>query len=366
MAFRKQKPAAAKKPISSKRQSGSLVGVDISNSAVKMVHLSQKGRGYHLEGYSIVPLIKDAITDGKIVDIMAVIGAVRQAWQRQGGSVKNVASALASSSVTFKTFSHPADDIKGIEAAAEFEASQLISVEEVNLDFQVLGESTLAAGDVDILLCAAKKEAVTEREEIFSEAQLKLTTLDVDAFASANAVEFLMEQMQVPVYNQTIAFFDVGSTKTQCLIVRNGRLLYNKEQSIGGYQLTRDIQRKYDFNFEEAEQKKKNNDLPPGYENDVLMPFIDGLSQEIYRSLQFFYSTVNVAQYQQVDRILLAGGSGALPTLEENVQAKTQISTMTVNPFANISTNNNISMKQLVQDAPSMVVAFGLALRRFL
>ena len=96
------------------------------------------------------------------------------------------------------------------------------------------------------------------------------------------------------------------------------------------------------------------------------MPFIDGLSQEIYRSLQFFYSTVNVAQYQQVDRILLAGGSGALPTLEENVQAKTQISTMTVNPFANISTNNNISMKQLVQDAPSMVVAFGLALRRFL
>ncbi len=365
MAFPKRKPKAEKKPAGSKRQSGTLAGVDISNTAVKMVQLSQKGKGYHLDGYSIVPFPKDAIVDGRITDLMGVVESTRQAC-KQGGGTKNVVNAFPSSAVTFKTFNHPADDIKGLEAAAEFEASQLIAVDEVNLDFQVLGESSFVSGDVEVLLCAAKKDAVEEREGLFIDAGLKLSLLDVEAFATVNAVEFLLNQMQIPIFNQTIAVFDVGATKMQCLVLRNGRLLYNKDQSIGGYQLTRDIQRKYDISFEEAEHNKRSNALPPGYENEVLNPFIDGLAQEIYRSLQFFYSTVNVTQYQQVDRVLLAGGSGALPTLEENVQAKTQISTMTLNPFANISTNSNIPLRQLVQDAPSLLVAFGLALRRFL
>lgn len=367
MALIKRKPKSAKKAVSSGRSSGgALVGVDITNSAVKMVQLSQKGQGYHLDGYSILPLPKDAIVDDRIADMLGVINTTRQAWQKQGKGAKNAVGALPGSSVTFKTFNHPADDIKGIEAAAEFEVSQLIAVDEVNLDFQVLGESSFIVGDVEALLCVGKKEAVEERTGVFEEAGLKLSVLDVDIFAATNAVEFLLEQMQIPLFNQTIAIFDVGATKMHCLVLRNGRLLYNNAQTIGGYQLTREIQRKYDISFEEAEHGKKNNTLPSGYENEVFNPFVDNLAQEIYRSLHFFYTTVNVAQYQQVDRIVLAGGSGALPTLEENVQAKTQINTMTLNPFANISTDSNVSLKQLVQDAPSLLVAFGLALRRFL
>ncbi|WP_434779682.1 type IV pilus assembly protein PilM [Neisseria sp. Ec49-e6-T10] len=365
MAFKKRTPKGGGSTSVATRQGSALVGVDISNSAVKMVQLSQKGKGYHLDGYSIVPFPKELVVDGRVADIDALAQHVRQAWTAQGGGTKSVVAALPSAMVTFKTFTHPAEDSKGLEAAAEFEASQLISLDEVNLDFQIIGAANNMPDEVEVLLCAARKEAVEEREAIVNEAGLSLSLLDVDAFATVNAVEFILSQAQRSWSNQTIAVFDIGATKMQCHVMRNGRLLYYKDQSVGGHQLSRDIQRRYGITYEEADQGKRTNNLPAGYEVDVRKPFIDGLVQEIHRSLQFFYSTVNVAQYQQIDMILLAGGTGALPTLEEAVQAKTQISTMTLNPFANISSNSNIALKQLVQDAPSLLVAFGLALRRF-
>ena len=347
------------------RMSGSLIGVDISNSAVKMVQLSQKGKGFHVDGYSIVTLPKDTIVDGRVGNIDVLSQHIQQAWQKQGGGTKSVVAALPNNMVTFKTFAHPASESKDLETAAEFEASQVISLDEVNLDFQVLGTSVGSPDELDVLLCAARKEAVDEWVDVFADASLNPVLLDVEAFATVNAAEFILNQTPGGGINKTIAIFDIGATKMHCHVVRNGRLLYYKDQATGGYQLSRDIQRRYNMSFEEAEQAKVGNNLPAGYEIDVRKPFVDGLVQEIHRVLQFFYTTVSVAQYQQIDLILLAGGTGAIPSLEEAVQAKTQINTMVANPFANLSNNNSISLKQLVQDAPSLLIAFGLALRRF-
>lgn len=342
-----------------------LIGVDISNSAVKMVQLSQKGKGYHIDGYAIIPLPKDAVLDGRVNNIDVLSQQIQQAWQKQGAGTRSIAAALSNNLVTFKTFMHPASESKDLEAAAEFEASQVIALDEVNLDFQVLGTSASEPDQLEVLLCAARKEAVDEWVDVFTEAGLIPVLIDAEAFATVNAIEFIINQMPDGGVNQTIAVFDIGSTKMQCHIVRNGRLLYYKDQATGGYQLSRDIQRRYNMSFEEAEQSKMSGSLPAGYEIDVRKPFVDGLVQEIHRVLQFFYTTVSVAQYQQIDMILLAGGTGALPSLEESVQAKTQINTMIVNPFATLSNNSSISLKQLVQDAPSLLIAFGLALRRF-
>jgi type IV pilus assembly protein PilM len=113
---------------------------------------------------------------------------------------------------------------------------------------------------------------------------------------------------------------------------------------------------------EEAENAKRSGGLPDDFEAEVLRPFMENLSQEVQRALQFFFTSTS---YNTVDHILLAGGSAVIPGLEEIIHTRAQVPTVVANPFGAMQTSPRIQLKRLMQDAPSLIVACGLAMRRF-
>ncbi len=344
-----------------------LIGLDISSSAVKMVELSRNDNkgGVKVERYAIEPLPRDAIVDGKIVNIEAIADTMRKAWRRMGTTTKLVAMALPTAAVITKKIILPSDlSEQDMEVQVESEANQYIpfALEEVNLDFQVIGPAPSGADEVDVLIAASRKEMVEDRVACAQAAGLKPSVMDVEAFAAQAAFEIVEAQLPANGKDQCIALVDIGANVMNVTVMRNDQPVYNREQAFGGGMLTQEIVRAYGMSVEEAEAAKKSSSLPENYEKEVLGPFNDSLAQEVSRALQFFFTS---SQYTQVDHIVLSGGCATLPHIGEAVFAHTQVDTIVANPFSSMALAARVKGKALLSDAPSLMTACGLAMRRF-
>jgi type IV pilus assembly protein PilM len=348
-----------------KPKAPALIGVDISTSAVKLVELSESGKHFTIERYVIEPLPKDAVADGNIANLEAVSEAVKRAWRLMGTRVKGAALALPAAAVITKKITVPAGQTEAeLEQQVETEANQYIpfALDEVNLDFQVLGASAATPDEVEVLIAASRKEKVEDRVAAIEAAGLKAVVMDVESFATQAAYGLIERQLPNSGKDQTVVIVDIGAAMMHINVLRDGQQIYSREQAFGGAQLTQDIQRKFNLSAEEAEAAKRNGGLPDSYEPEVLQPFMDSLALEISRALQFFFTST---QYSSVDHILLAGGCSVIPGLDEVVASRTQVSTMIANPFLNMSQSARIKTRQLLLDAPSLMIACGLAMRRF-
>lgn len=343
-----------------------LLGLDISSSAVKLVELTANGKdGYRVERYAIEVLPRDAVADGNIANLEGVVESVKRAWKRLATSTRNVAMALPASAVITKKIIVPAGLREDeLEAQVESEANQYIpfSIDEVNLDYQVLGPAPAVPDELEVLIAASKKERVEDRVAVADAAGLKAVVVDVESFATLAAFELIERQLPDAGKNQLVALIDAGATIMNLTVMRNGQQLYAREQAFGGAQLTQDIARHYGMTLEEAEARKRAGDLPEGYEAELLNPFLENLALEISRALQFFFTST---QYNQVDHIVLAGGCAVIPGVDEVVATRTQVNTLIANPFANMTLSDRVRARSLLADSSSLMVACGLALRRF-
>ena len=343
-----------------------LMGLDVSSSAVKLVELSRTAKGeYRIERYAIENLPRDSVVDGNIAKLEDVADAVRRAWKRMGTSTRNVALALPAAAVITKKIIVPANQREQeLEVLVESEANQYIpfQLDEVNLDFQVVGPAPGNPDEVEVLIAASRKEKVEDRVAVAEAAGLRAVGVDVESYAAQAAFELVEKQLPDGGKDTNIVLVDVGANVMNVIILRNDQPVYSREQAFGGYQLTQDIMRNYGMSPEEAEAAKRTNTLPENYENDLLRPFMDNLALEVSRALQFFFTST---QYNSVDHIVLAGGCSVIPGLDEVVANRTQVETRIANPFVDMQLSQTVTAKRLSQDAPSLLVACGLALRRF-
>jgi type IV pilus assembly protein PilM len=343
-----------------------LIGLDISTSAIKMVELTETGAGsYRVERYSIEFLPRDAVVDGNIANLEAVADAVRRCWKRLGTSTKYVALALPTAAVITKKIILPANLRETeMEVQVESEANQYIpfALDEVNLDFQVIGPVPSSPDEVEVLIAASRKEKVEDRVACAEAAELKPLVMDVESFAVQAAFELVLGQLPRTGEDQVVALIDVGAVATKVMVMRGLQPVYTREQAFGGGQLTQDIMRAYGMSAEEAETLKRSGNAPENYEGELLRPFVENLSLEVSRALQFFFSST---QFNQVHHIVLAGGCAAIPGLDEVVATRTQVPTVIANPFAGMVPSSRVRPRQLMADAPLLMVACGLALRRF-
>jgi len=343
-----------------------LIGLDISSSAIKMVELAEGSKGsYRLERYVIEPLPKDAVTDGNISNLEATAETVKRAYQKLGSRIRNVAMALPVAMVITKRIILPADQREeDLELQVEAEANQYIpfSMDEVNLDFQVIGPAPNNAEEVEVLIAASRKEKVEDRVAVAETAGLKTVVMDVDSYATLEAFGLIAPQLPANGRDQNIAIVDIGAHMMHFYVSRNGQQLFSREQAFGGNQLTQDIQRAFNLSTEEAEAAKRNGGLPDNYEIDVLQPFTETLALEVARALQFFFTSTT---HTQVEHILLAGGCSLIAGLDEIVAKRTNINTLVANPFSGMAQPSKLRPQQLAVDAPMLLIATGLALRRF-
>jgi type IV pilus assembly protein PilM len=344
-----------------------LIGVDISSSSVKLVELSQapNNAGYIVERYAIEALPKDAVSDGNINNLDALAETLQRAWKRLGTKIKNVSVALPAAAVITKKILLPAGmRDEDLEYQVESEANQYIpfALDEVNLDFQVLGPAPGNADEVEVLLAASRKANVEDRVAAVQAAGLNVIVVDVEPYAAETAFSQIRAQLPDSAEDKCVALIDIGASVMNVNVLRNGLSIYTRDQQIGGEQLTLQIQNMFGMTAEQAEAAKRSGGLPENYESDVLSPFRENLVMEIARALQFFFTS---SQYNEIDYIVLAGGSAVLPGLDDAVATRTQVSTMVANPFALMALSNKIKNRQLQADAPALIIACGLAMRRF-
>ena len=344
-----------------------MMGLDISSSSVKMVELSQdKSGNLVLEHCAILPLERGWIADGNIERFDEVADAVRRLIKKSGTKTRNVAMALPPSAVITKKIMLPGGlSDQELELQVEAEANQYIPfpLDEVSLDFCIVGPGSNSGGDIEVLIAASRREKVQDIQGLAEAAGLKPVIVDVESYASRLATGRLIARLPQQGQDSIVALFEVGALTTSMQVIRNDEILYDRDQAFGGAQLTQLIVRQYGFSQEEAESKKRSGELPDDYEGTVLRPFLDSMVQEVGRALQFFFTST---PHNRVDYVMLAGGSAALPGLTAAVTQHTTFACSVVNPFEGMEMGSSIRLKKMAREAPSYLTSCGLALRRFM
>ena len=345
-----------------------MLGLDISSTSVKLLELSRSGGGYKVESYGIEPLPENAVVEKNISDVEGVGEVIRRLVERCAARVKTAAVAVAGSAVITRTIEMTATLSEDeMEQQLQFEADQYIPypLEEVALDFEVRGPSPRSEGQVEVLIAASRRENVEMREAALELGGLKAGVVDIEAHCIQRAFELVRSQSTEgsdQEQDRVIAIVDIGATMTTLSVLTDGGAPYTREQLFGGKQLTEEIQRRYSLSVEEAGLARKQGGLPDDYETGVLQPFREAVVQQVTRSLQFFYSS---GAHNDVDHILLAGGTSSIDGLAELVAARLGTPCSIANPFVRMSLSSKVNAAQLHRDAPAMMIVCGLALRCF-
>ena len=347
------------------KKNDTLLGIDISSSSVKLLELSRSGDKYRVESYAVEPLPENSVVEKNINDAELVGEVVKKVLAKSRTSTRLAAVAVAGSAVITKTIQMGAGlSDHELENQITVEADQYIPypLDEVSIDFEVLGESETSAEQVDVLLAACRKENVELREDALEIGGLNARVVDIEAYAIERSFGLIEVQEGGSGEEQTVAIVDIGSTMTTLSVLADSKTIYTREQLFGGRQLTEEIQRRYGLSVEEAGLAKKQGGLPDDYEREVLKPFKDAVVQQVSRSLQFFFSS---SQYNEVDYVILAGGVASIAGLADLVGGVTKIKTIVANPFAEMTLSSKVNASALSNDAPSLLIACGLAMRSF-
>lgn len=346
------------------KKSLAIIGLDISSTSVKLLELSQSGSRFRVESYSVAPLPANAVVEKNINEVDAVADAVLKAYELARTKVKLAAVAVAGSAVITKVIEMDEGlTDEQMESQIALEADQYIPypLDEVAIDFEVQGPIEDSPGRANVLLAACRRENVDLRVDALELAEIGVKVVDVEAYAMERAFSLIQNQFDHDE-NTTVAIVDVGATMTTLSVLTGGQTIYTREQLFGGKQLTEEIQRRYGMTAEEAGLAKKQGGLPDDYTLEVLGPFKDAVVQQVTRSLQFFFSS---SQYNDVDQIVLAGGVASMTGLAELVQEKLGTPTVVANPFAEMALSSKVDAMALSNDAPGLMIACGLAMRSF-
>jgi len=346
-----------------RKPSKGLIGVDISSTSVKVLELSVKNNRYWVESYALVPLPEGSVVEKNILNPEAVGDALERAVNLANVQSTDVALAVPTSMVITKIIEMDADmndDEREIQIRDDAEQYIPFPLDEASLDFEVLPDRLANPNRVNVLLVATRIENVEARAEALELGGLTPKIADVESFAIENAFKVFSDTLPMGV--NTVGILDIGHTMTTSSVMQSNKVIYTREQVFGGKQLTQEIQNRYGLSFEEAGRAKKSRTLPDDYDIEVLEPFLEAVVQQAARSLQFFFSS---SQFNEIDHILLAGGNANIPGLAKLLQQKLGYRVTIANPFLQMGFSPQIDIKKIENDASSLMVACGLALRSF-
>ena len=343
-----------------------LLGLDITTSSVKLIELVAGGGQYRVESYAAEPTPANAINEKTIVDAEAVGEAIRRAVKRSGAKSKEVAIAISGDAAITKIIQMPRN-LRGadLEAQVQLQADQYIPfpMDEVSYDFEVIGPSEKDAESIDVLLVATRTENVEQRQAAVNAAGLVARIVDVEAFALENACKLMTHQMPDGGIDRTIAVADFGASSTTFSVLKNLRVVYTRDFAFGGQQLTEEIMRTYGLSMEEAGRAKKEGGLPGNYQAEVLDPFIDDMTQQVSRSLQFYLASGSGRE--QPEKLLICGGCANIPGVADVLTSRVGISAERGDPLGQMKISTRALAQGVKKDATALLTACGLALRSF-
>jgi len=343
-----------------------LLGLDITTSSIKLIELSESGGQYRVESYAAEPTPHNAVNEKAIVDANSVGEAIRRAIKRSGVRSRECAVAISGDAAITKSIPMPRSLSESeLEQQVEMQADQYIPfpMEEVSYDFQVLGPSEKDPEMMDVLLVATRTENVDQRVPAVAPAGLVPKLVDVEAFALENACRLMTHQMPDGGIDRTIAVIDFGASTTTFSVLRDLHVVYTRDFAFGGQQLTEEVMRTYGLSMEEAGRAKKEGGLPSNYQPEVLDPFIDDMTQQVSRSLQFYLASGSGRS--QPEQILVCGGCANIPGVAEVIASRVGIPAERGDPLGQMRISSKAKALGVNRDATALLTACGLALRSF-
>lgn len=342
------------------------LGLDLSATSIKLVELSQGRSGQlTLERCLIEPLPEGLVVDGMVEQFDALSEILSRMLKASGTKAKQAVTALPSSTVITKKIMLP-DGLspEEFDTQVEAEAARYIpfAIEEVSLDYAVMPSGVSMTGDIEVMIVATRKEKIEDRAGILESVGLEAVVVDVESFASRMAALRVLALRSDITPDHLIAVIEVGGSATRLQVLKGEQVVFEREQPFGGEQLTQAMMKAYKIDHGIAESWKRNGEWPEGYEATVMQPYVQNLTQEIERALQFFFTGT---PFHKVDEIYLSGGAVQVPGLAQAVTEATGVISRLMDPFAQMQIGKTVNERRLRREAPAYLTACGLALRKF-
>lgn len=339
-----------------------LIGLDIGSRTLKLAEIIDTKAGSTLKNFSTIDIEPGLIEEGSVRDPEAVSGYIRELFKSIKIKDKNVAISIGGYSVIVKKINVQTMTEDELHESIPFEAEQYIpfDISEVNLDFQILGESEHNPNQMNVLLVAAKKEMISEYINLMKMAKLNPRIIDVDAFALQNIYKF-----NYTPEDENIALIDIGASKTSLNILKDNVSEFMRDVSLGCEQINDKIASTVGCTIEETEAIKlgEESDLISAEDlKEIVASVVTDWCIEIKRALDFFYSTY---PEEQISRIVLSGGGANIKKFLELLAAETSAEVEVINPFQNfIIDSNRFDSSYLERIAPQAAICLGLATRK--
>jgi type IV pilus assembly protein PilM len=339
-----------------------LLGLDIGSNSIKAVELDWKRKSPRLKAFGMIHLPPEAIVDGAFMDSASIVDSIRSLMEGLKVKTKRVAVSLSGHSVYIKTINVPSMSKDQLEESIKWEAEQQIpfDIEDVNIDFQIL-DTQASPDQMPVLLVAAKKDMINDYTAVIEEAGLNPSIVDVDPFAIENAYNLTYES----AVDEVAALVNIGASVMNINILQGGTSAFTRDISIGGRQITEEIQKRLKMTYEEAETLKvKERDA--GDQNaeveKIIQATAEQLATEVRRSLEFFAASSSLGE---IKKIYLSGGCARIGMLPSLIEERIGTSVEVFNPFSRIEYNmEEYSPEYIKEVGPLAAVAVGLALRR--
>ena len=340
-------------------KSEAVIGIDIGTHSIKLVELVGSYANPRLVAWGIAPLPVGAFTENTIANAGLITETLNGLIIKSGAKGENVAVSISSSHAITKVLSMPTDISElEMEEQISIEALHFIPypIDEVNIDFEILGPSTVNEEENDVLLVACRRSIVDDYIDLVEDCELGLNYIDIDTYALERV--YRSQNSIGSRSDQPAALFDIGSTTSHLMVVDDERVLYSRHQNFGAAQLIKLIRKEYGVSVEEAEEILQSSQPPGDFLTAVQEPFVEMLSQEVSRALQFFYSS---SAFSNIDGVVLSGSCSALNGLAGDLEIKMRTKVTVLNPVTNATVQINRDAIHAV--APSLSIAYGLSLR---
>jgi type IV pilus assembly protein PilM len=345
-------------------KSKDLVGLDIGSNSIKVVELKRGKNKFELASMGVAPLSPDVIVDGALMNSSAIVDAITGLMAELKIKNKQVATSISGTSVIIKKISLPVMTRQELQENIQWEAEQYIpfDINDVNVDFHILGEAGEEQGKMGVILVAAKKDLVNDYTGVIAEAGLTPLCVDIDAFAAGNSLEWNYPERM----NEIIALVNVGASVTNINVIKNGVSTFVRDITSGGNAVTEMIQKNLGIQYEEAEKLKRagqdgSDEMVPTEVSDIIRQVSQTIASEIARSLDF-YSATNIDD--RISKIYISGGMALTAGLDSIIERTVGYPVEVMNPMNNITVGKKVDAGELAKLAPALSVAVGLAMRR--
>jgi type IV pilus assembly protein PilM len=341
------------------KKSKAVIGIDIGTHSIKLVELAGSIESPRVVAWAVVPLPAGAFSENAIANADLVADALNEAMIKSGAKGEAAAVAVSSSHAITKVLGMPADigELE-LEEQISIEALHFIPypIDEVNLDFEIIGKSETNESENDVLLVACRRSIVDDYIDLVEASSLELTHVDIDTYALERV--YRSQNSLGAQSDQPVAVFDIGSSSSHLMVIDDSRVLYSRHQNFGSAQLIKLIRKEYGVSADEAEEILASSQPPGDFLTAVQEPFVEMLRQEVSRALQFFYSS---SAYSNIDSVVLSGACCALPGLSGDLEVKLRAKVSVLNPIAGANVQSRRDM--IVASAPALSIAYGLSLR---